>query len=81
MAADSSRAPCFSTFASVSAMSSPSNDARAGEHLVEHAAERPHVRSFVRRFASRLLGRHVGGGAEERTNAGHERRARDRRRE
>ena len=43
----SSRGPVVSTAASVSEHVSPSNSARAGQHLVEHDAERPDVRALV----------------------------------
>ena len=49
----------------VSEISSPTEGAGAGQHLVEHAAEGPDVRAACRRPAPRLLRAHVGGGAEE----------------
>jgi predicted nucleic acid-binding protein len=48
-------------------------------HLVEHTSQRPNVRPFVRWPSLRLLGRHVRSRAENHADAGHRRRARNRR--
>ena len=39
----------------------------AGEHFVEHSTEREDVAALVRGASANLLGRHVSGGAEEKT--------------
>ena len=70
----------FSTLASVSATSSPSKCACAGQHLVEHTAKRPDVAAFVRRAPLGLLGAHVRRRAENHPDAGHHGGCRDGRR-
>ena len=54
-----------STAASVSDTVSPSNSARARQHLVEHDAERPDVGARSTALPLRLLGRHVRRRAED----------------
>ena len=49
-----------------------------GQHLVEHTSERPDVAALVRRPALGLLGCHVGGRAQQCSDARHHRGRRNR---